>query len=103
MAVRRQLLGLLFVVVLVGGLVLTVLIYQKKFTSDVMVQLTTDSIGNQLLSEADVKVNGLIVGEVRNIADSDGKVTLSLALQPDKVKLIPRNVTARFLPKTLFG
>lgn len=102
-AVRRQLLGLLFVVVVVGGLVLTVLVYQKKFTSAVMVQLTADSIGNQLLSEADVKVNGLIVGEVRNITDSDGKVMLSLALQPDKVKLIPRNVTARFLPKTLFG
>lgn len=102
-ALGRQLLGVLFVVVLVGGLVLTVLIYQKKFTSEVMVDLSADSIGNQLLTEADVKVNGLIVGEVRSITDAGGRARLSLALQPDKVKLIPSNVTARFLPKTLFG
>ncbi|MEO9221976.1 MAG: MCE family protein [Mycobacteriaceae bacterium] len=102
-SVGRQLLGVLFVVAIVAGLAVTVLIYQKKFTSTVMVKLTADSIGNQLLTEADVKVNGLIVGEVRNISDKDGKAQLSLALEPDKAKLIPSNVTARFLPKTLFG
>ena len=102
-SVGRQLLGLLFVVAIVAGLVLTVLIYQKKFTPTVMVHLTGDSIGKQLLPRADVKLNGLIVGEVRNITDANGKAQLSLALEPDKAKLIPSNVTARFLPKTLFG
>lgn len=68
-----------------------------------MVQLTADSIGNQLLPQSDVKLNGLIVGEVRSISDSDGKAKLALALDPDKTPLIPSNVTARFLPKTLFG
>ncbi|WP_127784005.1 MCE family protein [Rhodococcus sp. X156] len=99
----RQLLGLLFVLLIVGGLVLTVLIYQKKFVSVVRVTMTADSVGNQLLPEADVKLNGLIVGEVREITTADGRAELTLALQPDKAELIPNNVTARFLPKTLFG
>ncbi len=102
-SVGRPLLGLLFVVVILASLVLAVMVYQKKFTPVVMVQLTTDSIGNQLLPQSDVKLNGLIVGEVRSISDSDGKAKLALALDPDKTPLIPSNVTARFLPKTLFG
>jgi len=102
-SVGRPLLGLLFVVVILAGLVLAVMVYQKKFTPVVMVQLTADSIGNQLLPQSDVKLNGLIVGEVRSISDSDGKAKLALALDPDKAPLIPSNVTARFLPKTLFG
>jgi len=102
-SVVRRAVGLLFVVFLVGALILTVLVYQKKFTSVVMVQLTAESIGNELLPESDVKLNGLIVGEVRQISNSNGKAQLQLALQPDKVQLIPGNVTARFLPKTLFG
>lgn len=101
--IGRRLLGLFFVVVILGGLVFTVLIYQKQFKSVVMVQLTADSIGKQLLPRSDVKVNGLIVGEVRNISDSNGKAKLALALDPDKAQLIPSNVSARFLPKTLFG
>lgn len=101
--VGRQLLGLLFVVAIVGGIGLAVGVYQKRFTPVVMVQLTADSIGKQLLPMSDVKVNGLIVGEVRTIADSNGKAKLSLALEPDKASLIPSNVTALFLPKTLFG
>jgi phospholipid/cholesterol/gamma-HCH transport system substrate-binding protein len=101
--IRHQLLGMMFVAVMVIALAFAVMIYQKKFTSVVMVQLTADSIGNQLLPESDVKLNGLIVGEVRTISHSDGKAQLVLALQPDKVNLIPANVTARFLPKTLFG
>ncbi len=102
-SVGRPLLGLLFVVVILAGLVFAVMVYQKKFTPVVMVQLTADSIGNQLLPQSDVKLNGLIVGEVRSISDSDGKAKLALALDPDKAPLIPSNVTARFLPKTLFG
>ena len=45
-SVGRQLLGLLFVVAIVGGLVLTVLIYQKKFTPTVMVHLTGTASAN---------------------------------------------------------
>jgi phospholipid/cholesterol/gamma-HCH transport system substrate-binding protein len=52
---------------------------------------------------ADVKVRGVLVGEVRSIRSTGSGAQLDLALQPDKVNLIPTNVTAQLLPKTLFG
>jgi virulence factor Mce-like protein len=45
----------------------------------------------------------MIVGEVRAIRSTGDHAELDLALQPDKVDVIPANVSARLLPKTLFG
>ena len=65
--------------------------------------LTTSSAGMQLPTRADVKVRGVIVGQV-NKAESEGKgATLTLGIKPDKIGQIPDNVTAALLPKTLFG
>ena len=46
---------------------LSIAMYQKKFTDIARVSLETDRAGNQLSVHADVKVRGLIVGEVRKI------------------------------------
>lgn len=100
---KDRLLGLVFVVLLVVGLGLTIAIYQKQFTSTVPVVLRASSIGNQLLKDSDVKVRGLVVGRVSDIATDGDGARVTLDLQPDKVGEIPSNVSARFLPKTLFG
>ena len=42
----------------------------------------TDSIGNQLQSRSDVKIRGLIVGEVRSISTVGHGARIELALQP---------------------
>ena len=101
---RIRLLGLVFFVVValfVGG---TILKFNETFTSFTDVDLATDSAGNNLPVNADVKVRGLIVGQVRDVKASDnGRVTVTLGLEPDKAKMLPANVTARILPKTLFG
>ena len=52
------------VALLVG---LSVAAFQKRFTPVVMVNLMTDRIGSQLQTSSDVKIRGLIVGEVRSI------------------------------------
>ncbi|MGH8918826.1 MAG: MCE family protein, partial [Actinomycetes bacterium] len=65
--------------------------------------LQTDNTGLQLDERADVKVRGLIVGEVTEVSSSGEFATVHLLLQPDKVALIPADVQARLLPKTLFG
>ncbi|WP_410656624.1 MCE family protein [Amycolatopsis sp. lyj-112] len=101
--VRRRLLGLLLVAVLIGGVALSIALYQRAFTPVVKVKLQSSSIGNQLLVQSDVKVRGLIVGSVRDIAATPDGAELTLALTPESAKLIPQNVSARFLPKTLFG
>lgn len=100
---RRRLLGLLLIAVMVGGVALSIALYDKAFTPVVTVKLQADKIGNQLIKQSDVKVRGLIVGSVQDIVATDKGAELTLALQPESAKLIPENVSARFLPKTLFG
>ncbi|TQF68702.1 MCE family protein [Rhodococcus spelaei] len=101
--VRRRVLGLVFFLVLALFVAFTIGMYNKSFKKVVNVSLVTDTVGNSLPNHADVKVRGLIVGEVRSASTANGKVTSQLAIDPDKAELIPSNATARLLPKTLFG
>ncbi|PRY43526.1 MCE family protein [Umezawaea tangerina] len=101
--IRQRLLGVAFLTVIVVFLALSVALYDNAFTKVVTVTLKTDHVGNQLMTSSDVKVRGLIVGEVRAIRSTGDGAELELALQPDKVDLIPKDVSARLLPKTLFG
>ena len=100
---RRRASGVAFLVI-VGLLVyLTVLLYQKRFTAVVKVELKTDRIGNQLSEHSDVKIRGLVVGEVRKVSSSGDGATVELALNPSDAGLIDKQVVAQLLPKTLFG
>jgi phospholipid/cholesterol/gamma-HCH transport system substrate-binding protein len=101
--VRRRVAGVVFIVVLALLVELAVALYRKSFTDVVRVALQTDRAGNQLSVHADVKVRGLVVGEVRKISSRGDGATLSLALDPSRASLIPKNVRAQLLPKTLFG
>jgi phospholipid/cholesterol/gamma-HCH transport system substrate-binding protein len=100
---KQRLLGLLLIALLVGGIALSIAMYNKSFSTFVTVKLEADSIGNQLMDQSDVKVRGLIVGSVKNIAVTATGAELTLDINPAEAPLIPKNVSARFLPKTLFG
>ncbi|MFT3900970.1 MAG: MCE family protein [Gordonia sp. (in: high G+C Gram-positive bacteria)] len=101
---RLRAAGLAFFAVIalfIGG---SILKFQGKFSPTKDVVLHTDSAGNSLSEHADVKARGMIVGTVKAVTPSpDGKVDVVLALQPDKLSLLPTDTTARILPKTLFG
>ncbi|NLG47796.1 MCE family protein [Gordonia sp. (in: high G+C Gram-positive bacteria)] len=101
---KRRLLGLLFFVVVIGLLATSVLKFRGTFDDYSMVTLRTDNAGNSLVQNADVKANGVIVGNVRqvNVAPG-GKVSVELNITPDEMKNLPVGTTARVLPKTLFG
>jgi phospholipid/cholesterol/gamma-HCH transport system substrate-binding protein len=101
--VRQRLLGLGFVVFMVGMLLLSVLVYKKAFTPVAWVTLRTDHAGMQLSEGADVKYRGVRVGEVRSITADGTAAVLRLAIDPSQIGLIPASVNARLLPKTLFG
>jgi virulence factor Mce-like protein len=101
--VKKRLSGVLFLAVIAGLVALTVLLYNKAFTPVVEVTLEASRAGNQLSAPSDVKLRGLIVGEVREITTTGDGAVMRLALDPDQVELIPSNVKARLLPKTLFG
>lgn len=99
----RRVAGLLFFLAVVAFVGMSTLIYSKAFRSVVMVDLVTDTVGNALPPNADVKIRGVIVGEVRSADTQDGRVVSHLALDADQASAIPSTVTARLLPKTLFG
>lgn len=100
---RRRIAGVAFLLVLVGLVGLSVAFYNKAFTRTVDVTLLADRAGNQLTPPADVKVNGVIVGEARAVQAGPSGAVIRLALQPAAARTIPSNVSARLLPKTLFG
>ena len=100
---RRRLLGVAFLMTIVLFLGLTVATYQKAFTPSVDVVLHTEAAGNQLMADSDVKVRGMIVGRVKSIEPADGGAELKLALDPEKAAQLPSDVSARLLPRTLFG
>lgn len=101
--VQRRLTGIAFLLVVTLLVSLAIAMYQKRFTTVADVDLLTGRAGNQLSVHADVKIRGLVVGEVRTIRSDGDHVTLRLALKPEQLEHIPRNVKARLLPKTLFG
>src|SRR5512141_551670 len=95
--------GMAFLLVLLVLVGLSIASFQKRFTPVVLVTLKAERIGNQLQNSSDVKIRGLIVGEVRSITSTGSGASIEMALQPDQVAGIPDNVSARILPKTLFG
>jgi virulence factor Mce-like protein len=101
--IRRRLQGLAFLVVLALLLGLSVAVYNKVFDDVARVTLEVDTAGNQLQEASDVKVRGVIVGEVREVDASMEGATIELAIQPEYLDQIPSDVSARLLPKTLFG
>ena len=96
-------LGLGYFVLAAALVAVTVLAYNKAFVSSVDVDLRTGAVGNALQKGSDVKLNGVPVGSVSKVtADGEGAV-ITLALDPDTSESLPRDTTARLLPKTLFG
>jgi phospholipid/cholesterol/gamma-HCH transport system substrate-binding protein len=101
---RAKVLGVVFLCLLLAGVYLTYSIFTKKFTDYDEVRLQTSTIGLQLPSRADVKIRGVIVGEVLSFESKgvDG-AELTLGIYPDELDTIPENVTGSIVPKTLFG
>ncbi len=100
---HHRALGVVFVAFLLLMVYLVNGVFTQKFVSFDTVKLTTSTAGLNLPAKADVKVRGVIVGQV-NKAESEGKgATLTLGIRPDEIASIPANVTAALVPKTLFG
>jgi phospholipid/cholesterol/gamma-HCH transport system substrate-binding protein len=103
MRVNHKILGVVFLSLLLLAVWLTYGVFTKKFTDYDRVTLRTSTLGLQLPERADVKIRGVIVGEVLGFrSDADGAV-VTLGLYPDQVDTIPADVTGAIVPKTLFG
>lgn len=96
-------LGAGFIAMLLFFLWLTYAVFNKTFIDIVPVTLTTSTAGSSLPSNADVKLRGMIVGEVRSIKPTADGVRMTIAMSPSTIKQVPRDVSAEIIPKTLFG
>ena len=89
---KRKLQGVAFLVMIGLLFYLVIALYNKSFVKTVPISLRTDSIGNQLSLNADVKFRGVNVGQVKSLSTTGEVATLKLAMIPDQIKLIPSNV-----------
>lgn len=99
----RRVAGLGFMALNIALVALAVAFYLKVFSTTVPVTLQADHVGNLLQPESDVKVRGVIIGKVTEVRPTDQGADVRLALDPEKTALVPSDVTARLVPKTLFG
>jgi virulence factor Mce-like protein len=98
-----KILGAAFVALMLFFLWLTYAFFNQKFVSSVPVTLVSKTTGVNLPQNADVKLRGVIVGEVRKVQADGNGVKLTLAMNPKLIKDVPEGVTAEMVPKTLFG
>ncbi|MFI8369491.1 MCE family protein [Streptomyces sp. NPDC085466] len=100
---RRRSAGVVFLLVPALLAWLAVAVYDKKFTDSDPVVVETGSVGNEMHLGAEVKLRGVVVGEVRAIDATGTGARLTLALRPGALDHVPADVRAQMLPTTLFG
>lgn len=88
------------IAVLIG---LSIGVYNKTFATVTMITVKADRAGLQLAKFGDVRLNGVLVGEVRDIDQDGQEASIRVALQPDAAAQIPENAGVQILPTTLFG
>jgi phospholipid/cholesterol/gamma-HCH transport system substrate-binding protein len=96
-------LGVIFLGLVVLSGYLTYATFTKKFAEYDEVTLKTSKIGLQLPLRADIKVRGVIVGEVLATEVTEDGAEVTLGLFPDQTENVPAAVTGSIVPKTLFG
>jgi len=98
-----KVLGIVFLCLLLLAVYLTYAIFSKKFVDYDEVTLQTSKIGLQLPERADVKIRGVIVGEVLGYESNTEGAVVTLGLHEGQIDQIPADVTGAIVPKTLFG
>ncbi len=96
-------LGAIFLAMVLFFLWITYAFFTKAFVDYDEVTLKTDTAGVNLPQNADVKLRGMIVGEVREVRPDGDGVELLLGMNPKLIGNVPRDVSAQLVPKTLFG
>ena len=100
---QHKVLGVVFLALVVLAVFMTYATFTKKFAKYDEIKLETSTIGLQLPSRADVKIRGVIVGEVIDMKSNGDGAELTLGIFRDKTDTIPADVTGSIVPKTLFG
>jgi phospholipid/cholesterol/gamma-HCH transport system substrate-binding protein len=82
---------------------LSIAIYNKDFDRVTTVTVKADRAGLQLAKFGDVRMNGALVGQVREVSQDGEEASIELAIDPSDAEAIPDNISVEILPTTLFG
>lgn len=100
---RTKSLGVVFLALMLAAAWATYGVFTQKFSDYDEVTVHASRIGLQLPHRADVKIKGVIVGEVLDYRPTAEGADITLGLYKDRTTQVPSDVTASILPKTLFG
>ena len=95
--------GVVFVAIIASLIGTSIAIYQKAFQPVTMVTIKADRAGLQLSQFGDVRVHGVLVGQVRAVEQDGDEASIRVGLIPEAADDIPENVEVEILPTTLFG
>lgn len=95
--------GIGFMTAMALLIALSIAIYQKVFTPVTMVTVKADRAGLQLPKFGDVRLHGVLVGQVRSVSQDGTQAVIKIGLEPDAARNIPDNVSVEIRPTTLFG
>ncbi len=95
--------GIGFMTAIAVLIAFSIAIYQKVFTPVTTVTVQADRAGLQLPKFGDVRIHGVLVGQVRSVKQDGQQAVIKLGLQPGAAKNIPDNVSVEIRPTTLFG
>ncbi|NKY55860.1 MCE family protein [Nocardia flavorosea] len=91
------------VLVLVAAVFVSLTMFFGGFTPSVTVTVAAPRSGLVLDPDAKVKVRGVQIGRVAALETTDDGTDLRLALDPDKLSLVPANATVDIRSTTVFG
>ncbi|NUS44325.1 MAG: MCE family protein [Mycobacteriaceae bacterium] len=102
-ALRTQLKGLAMVLVVAALVAGAFLQFRGAFEDHATVTVSAPRAGLVLDPDAKVKLRGVQIGRVTSMSQGAGVATLTLALDPAQLKLIPANVKVDIQSTTVFG
>ncbi len=97
--------GVVYLALIALMITTSIMAFEKKlpWQSAATITLTTTASGLELNQHSDVKFEGLRIGEVRSISSNGRFATITLAIDNNRLGLLPDNIDAAIVPKTLFG
>ncbi len=95
--------GVVFLALVLLFVTFTYTTFSKTFVDYDEITLKASKTGLQLPVRADVKIRGVLVGEVLETRTTGDGVDITIGLYPEQRDAVPADVSAQILPKTLFG
>ncbi len=98
-----KLAGLGLVLGLVGAVAICLVMFAGGFENTVKVTVAAPRSGLVLDPDAKVKIRGVEIGKVSGITNTSQGANIELALDPDKLKMVPANAVVDIRSTTVFG